>query len=428
MAKFKVMYRETVHLAPKWEVFSGHSELLLRRDLEAKGMQVLLIRPDKASWVERIKSFRKIKVSTPRFGVSTAELALMCEVFRALYSSGVQMLQIVQMTIDETPNPWLRKKLVVLLERLRGGDDLAKSMSDPRCIMAFPPLMRETIRTGEANGRLAQSLERLVNTFKRMAETKQQTVSAMVYPLFTLIVFFGVCTGIAILIPDSLSKFIGEDNIMKIWNQLPGSIRLLFTIRQNPIYLFFPPAFIAGVILLCHIGMKQNHKTTRHALTCLQRRVPLIGTLLYHFAVVRFLEVLSANHESGIAIGESLTLVRDSVDDALIEESVTRVRAEILSSGESLSAAINQPDEENVYPGLVRQMIRAGEESGKFTEMLRPIMVFYDNQARALLKRILDLITPLMIVVLGSVVGPVILGVYQTIQVLNDAMINGLGG
>lgn len=426
MAKFKVMYRETTQGTLKQEFVKGHSEAILRADLEAKGYKVLMVSlEDRRPWRERFQNLTKIKVALPRFGVSAAELALLCEMFKALYGSGVQMLQIVQMTIEETSNPWLRRRLVVVYEHLRGGDSLARSMSDPRCLKAFPALMRETIHTGEENGALEESLKRLAATFKRMAETKQQMISAMMYPLFTLVLFFGVCATIAILIPNALNDFIGKEALDKIRGQLPGSIRLLFTIRENPIYLILPPSFFAGLVFLVALGMR--YRPTRHALTLAQRRIPLIGSLLKTIALVRLLEILTANHESGIPISESLTLVRNSVGDALFEESLDRIRVDILTTGTGLSAAINKPDEEAVYPGLVRQMIRAGEESGHLADMLKPITTFYDNQASATLKRLLDMLTPTMIVLLGSVVGPVVMGVYKTLAVMQDAMVGGLG-
>ena len=89
--------------------------------------------------------------------------------------------------------------------------------------------------------------------------------------------------------------------------------------------------------------------------------------------------------------------------------------------GSSLSAAITQPREAEVYPGLVRQMIRAGEEAGKLAEMLRPIVDFYEDQAKALLRRTMDMMTPAMIILLGCMIGPVIIGVYKTLIILSKS-------
>lgn len=427
MANFVVMYRETANSPLKKEELSGSSELLLRNQLEAGGAQVILIQAaGRTPFQERIRKLTKAKIGLPRFGVSVAELGLMCEVFGALYSAKIQMVQIVEMTIAETPNPWLRKKLIIVLEHLKIGEYLSTAMSDSRCVRAFPILMRETIKTGEMSGKLEQSFQRLVNTFKRMTETRQQMISAIMYPAFTFIVFMGVCTILAIMIPNALIEFIGEDMMTKVRSQLPRIIQWLFEIRDHPGWLLLPPCILGGIIVLWLIGMR--YRPTRHALTRIQRRIPLIGNLLHHIAIVRFLEVLTANHESGIPLGQSLLLVRDSVGDALIEESLTRIHTDVMTTGVGLATVINQPEEIPVYPGLVRQMIRAGDESGQLTKMLVPIIEFYNNQVNATIKRALDLVTPIMIVLLGSVIGPIVLGVYKTIIILQEGYVGGLGG
>ena len=425
MPAFTVVYRTPDSPAISRGVFPGQSETLVRQELVRRGWSVLLVQESKPTLLERIKTFSNGALKLPRFGVSTSELALLCEIFKALYSSGVQMLQIVEMTIDETPNSWLRKKLVLVLEHLRIGDSLADAMSDPRCRRAFPALMVETIRTGEANGRLDDALERLKRTFKRMADTKRDTISALVYPAFTLVVFMGVCSILAIKIPDALNEFIGEAEVQKLMPRIPAAIRLLFTVRQHPAYLLFPPCFLTGFIVLLVVGMR--FRATRYALTLVQRRIPIVGKLLELFALVRFIEIVSANHESGIALGESLELVERSVDEAVIERIVARIRANIMTNGISLGVAMDDEREKKVFPGLIRQMIHAGEASGRFTETLRPIMDFYNDQASAQLKRLMDSITPAMLVLLGSVIGPIVVGIYKTIGLMNDAVGSGAG-
>lgn len=365
MPSFNVLYRTRENPAVLRGAFESPTESFLRSELQARGWTVLLVQAStEKTWKERLAAFNKMRVRLPRFGVTTAELALTCEIFRALYSSGVQMLQIVQMTLEETPNPWLKKKLLIVLEHLRVGDSLYVSMSDPRCRRAFPPLMRETIHTGEENGRLDQALSRLAATFKRIADTKRETASALMYPAFTLVVFVGVCTILAVMIPEALNEFIGKEQIAKFATQLPFAIRTLFYLHDHPLSLVLPPAVVAGVAVLCSVLDK--FRPTRYALAAFVRKIPLAGRLVEHFSTVRFLEVLTANLDSGIAIGDSLLLVRNSVGDAIIEASVERVHDNILKNGYGISEAMSEEREIPVYPGLVRQMIRAGEESAGF--------------------------------------------------------------
>lgn len=425
MALFEVVYRESRDQQIHRVEVNGHSEELIRRDFEARHCRVLaIIRQAEGGVKEKLRNFLfgRLKINL-RFGVNDNERALLCEVLKALYASGVPMLQAIQMTIEETPNPWLRKRLVIVLERLRDGADVYTAMSDPRCLKAFPLMMRETIRTGEASGRLDRSLDRLAEMFKRAAETRRDTVSAMIYPGLAFIVFLVVCTVIAIKVPDALVNAASEENLQKIWSQIPASIRLLFFLRENWWYLSTPFVLVGGMMLIWSVGMR--YPASRLALTRVQRRVPIIGGILYQFALVRFLDLLSANHESGIQVTESLRLIRGSINDALIEDSLGRMGDRILVSGESLTEVIS--DEKN-FTGLVIQMIRAGEESGRLTEVLNPITDYYRGQAKAMLKRALDLMTPAMVILLGSVIGPVVLGTYVTLTKLQELQITGFGG
>lgn len=420
MPGYEVIYRETGRTDIIRKTVKGPSEIQVRHNLESQGCQVLAMlkqREGLRGWFRRKLAGEALQLSI-RFGVSTAELALFCEMLRALYSSGVPMLQSLQMVVDETPNPWLKKRLLIVLDRLRDGSDIHEAMSDPRCRKAFPPLMRETIRTGEANGRLDKSLERLAEIYKRAAETRRETTSAMVYPGFALIVFMVVCTVIAMKVPPMLEDAIGKEELANQMPMLPVAIRTIFFLRNNPVYLAIPPLTIVLIVFFWTLG--KRYPASRLALTRVERKIPLIGPILYQFALVRFLDLLSSNNETGIQVSESLKLIEGSVNDALIEDSLGRMRDRILTEGAGLGQALSAPEETKVFPGIVRQMVRAGEESGRLTESLLPIIAFYMGQAKATLKRTLDMMTPVMIVLLGCVVGPVVIGVYRTLILLTE--------
>lgn len=419
MAKFSVIYREPGNPKPKQTTMESFGEAYLRSECEGKGWQVLLIRSlaEKKSLVTILTGKISLRV---RLGVSTAELCMFCEVMRALYLAGVQMLQILDMCIEEEGNPWFKKKLIIVQERLRSGDDLSTAMGDPRCVKAFPLLMRETVRIGEANGRLGDSLSRLIVTFKRAVETKRDTVSAMIYPIIVLIVFFIMGAVVSTMIPPVMLDMIGEKGFAKLYNQLPASMRFLFYVNSHRICLAYPPLALFLLIVLWRVGMKYH--ATRIALTKLQRKIWIIGTILYQFALVRFLDMLAANHETGIQVSDSILLIQGTVGDAIIADSLGRIHDQIVTKGVSLAAAITSPRETEIYPGLVKQMIRAGEESGKLAEMLHPIVDFYEGQTKALLRRAIDMMTPATIILLGGMLIPVITGFYKMMTLIQQAM------
>lgn len=426
MPVYEVKFRESPNGPVRQQLVEAEAEAVVLNTLEGRNYSVLsIINRQKKSLRHRLAQVVRGNVNLSfRWGVTSAELALLCEVMKSLYASGLDLPQILEMTAAETPNGWLRKRLVRVRQLFNEGSDVYTAMSDPRCRKAFPVLMRETIRTGLANGRLDNSLARLAEIYRRNSETKRQTITAMIYPGIALLVFLAVCTVLAIIIPTAMEEAIGPDGLQTALPLLPPQIRLLFFLKAHKIFLLAPPAAIVGLAVLWSLG--KRHRATRIALTRVERKVPLIGKLLYKFALVRFLDLMAANNETGIEVPESLRLIRGSVGDALMEESVERMRTNILTTGLNLADAMNAPQEHSVYPGLVRQMVRAGMSSGKLTESLLPIMEYYELEAEAALKRTLDAMTPVMIILLGAVIGPIVYGVYQSINILGEQIATGV--
>ncbi|MDD5707270.1 MAG: type II secretion system F family protein [Kiritimatiellae bacterium] len=395
---------------------TADSEMQARQLAEDQGLRVLAIVRERQS--AAVNLWRRILFGkfSMRFGVTTDELAMFCDIFKALHQSGVPVLQILELVAEETPNSFFRNRLWVVHRHLLDGAPLSEAMADSRCRKAFPKLMRATIATGEQNGRLDVSLNRLSEIYKRASETRRETISALIYPMLALIVFFVVCGVIAYMVPPALEEAVGKDQIKKVRDSLPVAIRILFFFRDNPLFLALPPAIMAGLGMLWALG--KRFAATRLMLTHVERRIPVFGRILFHFSLVRMIETLSTNHETGIQVAESLQLVEESVNDAVFEEALKRVRNSIVTAGTSLAAGMEQ---ERCMPGLLIQMIRSGEISGRLAEMLSPIAIYYRESAKAMLKRALDMITPGMIILLGSVIGPVVIGVYKTIFILQMA-------
>ncbi len=430
MPTYKVLYRDLNKKLHR-ERIEAVSEDAAQRMIINQGGVPLGITQVRDSKVIRplldILTGRKPISLSLRLGASMEERALLCELMKALESSGVPMAEILQLAREQTGNPWLAKRLGIVVERLQEGDNISTAMGHPDCRAAFPPLMRETIRTGEENGNLEKSLERLAAYYKRASDTKRKIISALTYPIIAFLVFIVVCTIIAIMVPDALEEVVGKHDMEALLKdpRFPGAIRLLFVLRRNPGYLAIPPVAIAGLTLLWGLGKQRRFPATRTALTRVERKVPLIGSILYQFALSSFLDLLAANEANGIPIVESLDLIRNSVGDALIENSLTRMRYRLQNSGVQLGDAMHEPEEIKVFPSLVRQMVRAGEKSGRMEQMLKPIVEYIASQAEATLTRCLDMLTPAMIILLGGVIGPVVLGVYRALLLLNQVAAGG---
>lgn len=366
-------------------------------------------------WLSKIVN---LKLSF-RFGANASEFAMICDVLKALLAAGVPVLRAVKLTAGESANPWLGKKLAFVTDQIERGQPLSTAME--MLGRAFPIVLTSAVRAGEKIGEVPKSLEKMAILFRRKAEIKRETISALIYPGVAILVFIVVCVVITIKVPEALQDAIGGD-MSKIMHQLPFTIRLLFTLKNHPQYMAVP--FIVIAVLVALIALGKRFKPTRLMIARIAKKVPLIGKMRAEFALVDFLESVALNQESGIKIGESLELIRRTTSDPLIEDAVERVRERIIARGQSLSDALAP---ENVFPGLVRQMVAAAQAGGHLAEMLRPIAEYYDLKARASLKRMIDFMTPGMIILLGSVIGPVVMGVYKTLLLMQKLMAGGAG-
>lgn len=197
--KFIVIYREPGEPKPKQTVLESCSESSLRRECEAKGWQVLLIRPAN----ERGRSDRFVRAFTGelhlpiRLGVSLVELCAFCENVSKLCRIGIPLLQIIDDCIQKEGNALFRKRLLIVRERLLSGDSLADAMEDPRCVKAFPLSLRRRVRCGEANGRLADSLGRFV-LLSKFERTRREVVRGMIGFSFDAILLIFFCGDLAI--------------------------------------------------------------------------------------------------------------------------------------------------------------------------------------------------------------------------------------
>ena len=235
MMKYTVIYRESGEPKPKQTVLKSDDESSLRRECERKDWQVLLIRPAN----EQGRGDRFVRVFTGelhppiRFGVSTTELCAFCENVSKLCRIGIQLPQIIDDCIQKEGNAWFRKRLLIVRERLQGGDSLADAMEDPRCVRAFPLSLRRRVRLGEATGRLGDSLGRFVLLFK-FEKTRREVVWNMIvltldmtFLISLLAVFSMIAEPTRVIGNSQLSVFLKISNCIHNHRVCSGFVLLL---------------------------------------------------------------------------------------------------------------------------------------------------------------------------------------------------------
>jgi type IV pilus assembly protein PilC len=269
----------------------------------------------------------------------------------------------------------------------------------------FDPLFSNMIAAGEAGGILDTILKRLAVYIEKSVKLQGQVKSAMIYPVAVICIATIVVAAILWkVIPTFAQLFAG------LGAQLPLPTRVVIMASNN--LVSYGPFMIVG---LGGIGyaLKSYYATTagRYNIDRLVLKLPILGMIMRKIAVARFCRTLSTLLSSGVPILDGLDITARTAGNAVIEEAIQKTRTSI-ERGETISAPLR---ETNVFPSMVVQMINVGETTGALDAMLSKIADFYEEEVDTAVAGLLTLMEPIMIAVLGGVVGGIVIAMYMPI-------------
>jgi type IV pilus assembly protein PilC len=259
------------------------------------------------------------------------------------------------------------------------------------------------VEAGETGGILDTILQRLSSYIEKNVKLKRAVKSAMIYPIAVL----GIAGGVIILllwkvVPIFTTLFNG----LGVDLPLPTRIVIMLSNFVGSIYGLIILAFFVGIgfALKFWYGTPQG----RYAIDAVLLKLPMIGMLLRKIAVARFTRTLGTLISSGVPILEGLDITARTSGNAVVERAITATRKAV-EAGRSL---VDPLKETSVFPGMVTQMIGVGEQTGAMDAMLQKIADFYEDEVDAAVKDLLTAMEPIMIVVLGVVVGGIVISMY----------------
>jgi type IV pilus assembly protein PilC len=269
----------------------------------------------------------------------------------------------------------------------------------------FDPLFTNMIAAGEAGGILDTILSRLATYIEKAVKLTGQVQSAMIYPIAVIVIAAAV-VGVILwkVIPTFAALFAG------LGAQLPLLTRVVIA-SSNNLVRFFP--FLAGGVVIVAYGFRQYYGTStgRRVVDGTLLRMPVLGLILRKIAVARFCRTLSTLMSSGVPILDGLEITAKTSGNSVIEDAVMVTRQSI-ERGETIAVPLK---ETGVFPAMVTQMIGVGEATGALDTMLEKIADFYEEEVDVAVAGLLTLLEPLMIAVLGVVVGGIVIAMYLPI-------------
>ena len=333
--------------------------------------------------------------------VSVKDKAVFSRQFAAMVDAGVAMVRCLGVLSDQCANPKLKKSLLEISSDVQQGTSLSESMSKhPQC---FDTLYVSMVQAGEVGGVLDEVLNRLAKLLEDMNRLQNQIKAAMAYPT--------VVGSIAVLVFLGMTMFlipIFAEIFQDLGTELPALTR--FMLWLSGILRSWKILIPIAIVIVATFAFKQYYKTPtgRVQIDQFKLKMPLFGDLNEKSAVARFCRIFGTLTRSGVPVLNSLDIVRDTSGNQVIANAVESAKFEIQQGG-MISLALQK---EQVFPLLAIQMISIGEETGELDSMMMKVADFYEDEVEQAVKALTSILEPIMIVVLGGMVGTILISMY----------------
>ncbi|MDB9371791.1 type II secretion system F family protein [Nodularia sphaerocarpa] len=350
---------------------------------------------------QSLPSFDLQKFQMSMVKVTVKDKAVFSRQFAVLMNAGVAIVRSLGVLSEQCSNPRLKQALIEIGNDVQTGMNLSESMQKhPAC---FDGLYVSMVKAGEIGGVLDDVLNRLAKLLEDVARLQNQIKSALSYPVVVGVLattIFVAMTVFLIPIFANIFKDIGVE--------LPALTQFLMWCSEI-LRSRWSLVIIASFIVL-RIVYQQYYKTPIGRITIdrLSLKVPLFGDLIQKSSVARFSRTFGALTRSGVPILTCLEIVRDTSGNQVIANAIDAARVEIQQGG-MISLALQK---DQVFPIMAIQMISIGEETGELDSMLMKVADFYEDEVEQAVKALTSILEPLMIVVLGGMVGTILLAMY----------------
>jgi len=340
-----------------------------------------------------VPSKRARRVPAKSLAVFTRQLSVMID-------AGLPLVQCLELLAKEEPEKRLASAVRAVRTDVEAGASLAEAMT--RQPHAFNALFTHMVAAGESAGILDTIFKRLSTYIEKQVKLQSQVRAAMIYPA-AVVTIAAIVVAVLLwkVIPTFASLFAG------LGAKLPLATRIV--IRASELFVFALPALVAGGFALAFV-LRRYYSTEagRLRIDGLLLRVPLLGPILRKVAVARFCRTLSTLISAGVPILTGLDITGRTSGNAVVEAAVRQARIGI-ERGETIAAPLRAT---GVFPPMVAQMIGAGENTGALDLMLAKIAEFYEEEVDVAVAGLLTVLEPVMIAILGVVVGGIIISMY----------------
>ncbi len=358
------------------------------------------------------------KKSKPLFGggekgaqITTRDIGVFFRQLATMMASGVPVVQAFELVGHGAENPAMKKMILSIKEDIEGGGTIAEALANHP--QHFDELSCNLVHAGEQAGILESMLDKVATYREKSEAIKAKVKKAMTYPIAVLIIALGVTTGLLIFVipqfqkifagfgselPWLTLKVIAASEIMQAywWIVIGGAVAIIFTIKE--------------------MIRRSDHFADNFELMVL--KLPIIGDILTKSAIARFARTLSTMFAAGTPLVEAMVSVAGAVGLRKYRKAVLEMRDGV-EAGSSITEMMNFVQ---IFPPMVVQMTNIGEEAGALDSMLGKVADFYEEEVDNMVDALSSLMEPIIMVVLGTLVGTVIIAMYLPIFAMGAAV------
>ena len=371
-------------------------------ELKAKGLTVMDLKEKKTGLQMELSLVKRVKA---------AELTIMTRQLATMISSGMTLLRTFYVLEEQIENKLLRETIGAVREDIEAGISFSEALSKHPKI--FSPLYVAMVKAGEAGGVLEESLERVADQLEKDDSLRRQVKSAMAYPMvvmtFALMVLVGL---IAFIVPVFVGVF------KDFGGELPAITKLTVAMSDAVTGQWY---ILIAVAVGAFIGFKKWRTSSwgRPQWDRIRLRVPFkIGATVQKIALARWSRTFSALYSAGVPIMQAIEVTGKTAGNAAVEDAMDAVIESVKSGGTIAGPLKDAP----VFPAMVAQMIAVGEETGNLDIMLTKVADFYEDEVAAAIKALTSILEPVMIVLVGGIVGFIVVAMYMPMFKVYDAI------
>ncbi len=360
--------------------------------LKRRGLIVLDIADKRASREIELEFLKRVKLN---------ELAVFSRQLSTMINSGMSILRSLYVLEEQTEGKYLKETLVSVRKDVEAGLSMSDALA--RHPKVFSPLFVAMTQAGEAGGVLEDALMRVADQLEKDASLRRQIRSAMVYPTLVIVFAVGVMMAlVAFLVP------VFEGVFKQFGGELPSITKVSVLLSHVVTGYWWLMFLLAAGAAFAFMKWKRS-AWGRPQWDRFRLRVPMkIGTIVQQVAVARWSRTLASLTSAGVPLLLALDITGKTGGNVAVEEAMDGVIASVKRGGTIAAPLARAP----VFPAMVTQMVGVGEETGALDTMLDKVADFYEDQVEASVKALTSILEPVMIIVIGGIVGFIVVSMY----------------